>query len=285
MTHEIRTYRNASDYWDDVGPFLLEDEPFHSLAIGLAARFTETDWRPDADDSAPGSLLASAWHPDGSFDFAAWCTPPHALTVTGGDAGGLRALVDLIHARGGELTRCNGPMESIEPLIECVGRPFTVGMETALHRLDAVRLPERPAQIEIAAATMEDRELIRHWGHWFAVDSGLAPKGSEPPAEPVDLDAAQYFLAKNPDGKIVSMTAITRKTPRSGNISHVYTPPEERGRGYASALVADVSQRVLDSGKDYCTLYTDLANPTSNKIYQALGYRRIGDFRVIEFGD
>ena len=63
----------------------------------------------------------------------------------------------------------------------------------------------------------------------------------------------------------------------------VYTPSDLRGRGYASACVAELSQRILDSGKAFCTLFTDLANPISNSIYQRIGYRPLGDFREITF--
>ena len=59
-------------------------------------------------------------------------------------------------------------------------------------------------------------------------------------------------------------------------IGPVYTPREHRGRGYASAAVAEVSRRLLDEGVRVC-LFTDQANPTSNRIYQALGYRPVVD--------
>jgi hypothetical protein len=55
----------------------------------------------------------------------------------------------------------------------------------------------------------------------------------------------------------------------------VYTPPRFRRRGYASALVAELSRRLLDDGRDYCFLYTDLANPTSNRIYMDVGYELV----------
>jgi predicted GNAT family acetyltransferase len=65
----------------------------------------------------------------------------------------------------------------------------------------------------------------------------------------------------------------------------VYTPPEWRGKGYASACVAALSQLCLDSGYQFCMLYTDLANPTSNSIYQKIGYQPIGESREYRFGD
>ena len=62
-------------------------------------------------------------------------------------------------------------------------------------------------------------------------------------------------------------------------INRVYTPPEFRGRGYASNLVASLSRHLLDSGRKFCFLFTELANPTSNKIYQQIGYHPVSDFR------
>ena len=64
----------------------------------------------------------------------------------------------------------------------------------------------------------------------------------------------------------------------------VYTPPELRGHGYASAVVAALSQRLLDAGHQYCALYTDLANPTSNSIYQKIGYTPVSDAVEYAFG-
>ncbi len=60
-------------------------------------------------------------------------------------------------------------------------------------------------------------------------------------------------------------------------IGMVYTPPEHRGNGYATALVADQSQWLLDNGYDACFLFTDLANPTSNRIYERIGYRQVAE--------
>jgi predicted GNAT family acetyltransferase len=84
-------------------------------------------------------------------------------------------------------------------------------------------------------------------------------------------------------GRIVSMAIWTGLTPHGVRIGMVYTPPEFRGRGYASNCVAALTQRLLDSGRTFCFLFTDLANPTSNKIYRAIGYRHVCDFRKILF--
>jgi predicted GNAT family acetyltransferase len=82
---------------------------------------------------------------------------------------------------------------------------------------------------------------------------------------------------------VVSMAAASRPTPNGCSISLVYTPPERRRLGYASGCVAELSQRLLDSGKSFCTLFADLDNPTSNAIYQRMGFQPLADFREIRF--
>jgi uncharacterized protein len=74
-----------------------------------------------------------------------------------------------------------------------------------------------------------------------------------------------------------SMAAVVRRTPRGSGIAALYTPPEHRGRGYATALVATLSRGDMERGSAFCFLHTDLANPTSNRIYQRIGYRPVCD--------
>ena len=74
------------------------------------------------------------------------------------------------------------------------------------------------------------------------------------------------------------MAAFTGKTPNGVRVGFVYTPARSRRRGYATACVATLSQALLDQGNQYCCLYADLANSTSNNIYQRIGYRPLCDF-------
>ena len=75
--------------------------------------------------------------------------------------------------------------------------------------------------------------------------------------------------------EVVSLAGYRSTSPNGARVGPVYTPPERRGRGYASALVAALSQQQLDEGRAYCVLYTDLGNATSNSIYQNVGYEFI----------
>jgi predicted GNAT family acetyltransferase len=81
------------------------------------------------------------------------------------------------------------------------------------------------------------------------------------------------------------MAGNPRKTKNTISIGPVYTPPEFRKKGYASALVARLSQKNLDAGYQKCVLLTDLKNPTSNKIYQEIGYKSVCDVNNLEVLD
>src|SRR5919198_743379 len=85
------------------------------------------------------------------------------------------------------------------------------------------------------------------------------------------------------DGDPVSLAGYGGATPNGMRIGPVYTPPELRGRGYASALVGEISAKLIGEGQRFCFLYTDLSNPTSNRLYQRLGYERVCDSAEYRF--
>jgi predicted GNAT family acetyltransferase len=149
-----------------------------------------------------------------------------------------------------------------------------------VHQLIRVTWPRRaPGAFRLARA--DEQPLVARWIDAFASEIG------EPVSDAADraarvLQQQRLFLWET-DGVVVSMAAWTRPMPSGTAIGFVYTPPEHRGRGYASNCVATLSQRLLDGGKKFCALYTDLANPTSNKIYRDMGYRHIGDSKHVFF--
>jgi predicted GNAT family acetyltransferase len=99
------------------------------------------------------------------------------------------------------------------------------------------------------------------------------------------LTAERAGLMLWEDGDVVSVAGFGGETPNGIRIGPVYTPPELRGRGYATALVAELSSKLLAEGRRFCFLYTDLANPTSNAIYERIGYVRVCESAEIAFVD
>ena len=119
------------------------------------------------------------------------------------------------------------------------------------------------------------------WG--FIQDAGLEGT-AEGAREIAELRIADRDLFIWEDGGPVSTVTKTRHSTHGIVVSLVYTPPAHRNRGYASAAVAALSQQLLDAGWEFCSLFTDLANPTSNSIYQRIGYRPVADFDEYIFG-
>ncbi len=147
-------------------------------------------------------------------------------------------------------------------------------LSEAMHVCEEVLDPPRPANGRLRVAGAEDRERLLAWTRAFLAEALPGQRGGDPaPALGLRLAAGRVFVWEDGD----SVCTVTATTPIAGlaRINNVYTPPEHRRRGYASSAVAAVTRRVLASEAPRCMLYTDLANPTSNKIYAEVGYRRI----------
>jgi predicted GNAT family acetyltransferase len=153
-------------------------------------------------------------------------------------------------------------------------------------QLSAVR-PMTPPPGALVWATPVDRNLLVRW----TLDFGMEALGESDLAEAertVDArlgndDPQARGLCLWVDGAPVSMAGYTGPTPHGIRVGPVYTPPELRGRGYASALVAQMSQALLDGGRSFCFLFTNLANPTANHIYEEIGYEAVVDMDVYTF--
>ncbi|MFX0057940.1 MAG: GNAT family N-acetyltransferase [Candidatus Heimdallarchaeota archaeon] len=136
----------------------------------------------------------------------------------------------------------------------------------------------------IADKTHED--LILKWAREFITEA--LPHEKEDSIEKSlernkkDIEEGRIFLLIY-NGKPVSMARKAGKTPNGNLVNLVYTPPNYRRRGYATELVAHLSKHLLDEGNKYCFLFTDLMNPTSNNVYQKVGYKPITDYDQYEF--
>jgi predicted GNAT family acetyltransferase len=148
-----------------------------------------------------------------------------------------------------------------------------------IYRLGTL-VPPRDVPGALRGAAPSDRELLAQWTAAFDDDTGARDRSD--PEQEVDRRLRAGRLAVWDVGGAVSM-AMTRE-PALGvaRVSGVYTPPEHRGHGYASACVAALSAEVLATDADTCILYTQLANPTSNAIYRAIGYEPVGE--IVRYG-
>ena len=219
----------------------------------------------------------------GGVAAAAMRTAPWPMLCTTIDPGDADALLDLWLQRDPDLPGINALLDTAQAIAGAWSRR-TGGSDhcrtaMAMHSLTTVADPPRPGPGRLVTATRADRELALSWWDDFVAESHVLDAGPESRAATVEFRIAEghLFLWQN-EGRPVSMVSTNPAVAGVVRIGPVYTPPEVRRRGYASSAVAAVSRQALNAGARTCMLYTDLANPTSNKIYADVGYRRIAEW-------
>ena len=174
-----------------------------------------------------------------------------------------------------------GPPETVAEVQRALDLPITHRMDERLFRLDEL-IPPPGTDGAARLATGADADWLSPWYLAFAVEAfGAVPAGFEP-AMSRRIVRSRIWIWSDRAGRPRSFAVAQRPVAGVARIGPVYTPPEARGHGYGSAATAAASRDVLEAGFVPC-LYTDLANPTSNKIYQALGYRPVLDRTSLRF--
>lgn len=211
--------------------------------------------------------------------------PPFLLPMPGQAA---VALARALHERGEQVRAVNGALPAVErcaaELARLAGARVEVAQHTRLHELGEL-VPPHPVPGALTVATEADVDLVARWYEAFLGDADEQagrPRGAsahEPP-DRADLlrriATGRVWFWTDGAGRPVHLTAANPPAFGVARVGPVYTPPEQCGRGWASNAVAEVSRRLLAAGERVC-LYTDQANPTSNRIYANLGYRPVVD--------
>ena len=273
-------FEDPASFASSAGDFLMTDEAAHNLLIGITGRLEKSGW---AGFSEPGLLRAVV---DGDRTMAvALMTPPFPVVLSKADPEAVAMLVqDLIDE---QLPGVNGPSEAADQFAEAWSklRREKVGpvRSQRIYQLTTVVPPARvPGRLRQAVSA--DKPLLLDWFRGFA-DEAMGSDSVEAQLSDANLDrflgAGRLYVWDV--GEPVSMAAFGGDTPNGVRVSAVYTPPSSRGRGYASSCVASLSQMLLDEGRKFCFLYTDLSNPTSNKIYRQIGYEPVCDVTQHEF--
>jgi predicted GNAT family acetyltransferase len=149
-----------------------------------------------------------------------------------------------------------------------------------MHVLEQVSEPVHPAPGRLRAADASDRSLMIEWLEAFEIEAGVLAGQAQ---TMVDSRMASGRLLVWDDGGPVSVLGTNPPVAGVVRVGPVYTPPEHRRKGYAGSAVAAASRYALAAGATSCMLFTDLANPTSNKIYAEVGYQRVGDWEEYLF--
>jgi RimJ/RimL family protein N-acetyltransferase len=157
------------------------------------------------------------------------------------------------------------------------GGSATAIERSRLFRLERLVRPEPPPGAARVAGH-GDRELLIEWFVAFGQEAGtFAGDAARTVDDRLSHDGLTLWEAS---GLPVAMAGSTREVAGVVRIGPVYTPPAHRQRGYGGAVTAAATRAALDAGASEVVLFTDLANPTSNALYQRLGYRPVAD-RVV----
>ena len=267
---ELREHAGVTAFLAAAGKLLAADEPRHNLIYGICSTLIDT---PDAYPEA------YFWTVDDGETVAALLrTPPFNFAVARPLREGALAFA-AERLRGTESPGVTGAVPEADEFARAwTGEP-RLRMKQGIYAAREIHVPsDVPGAMRLAAP--DDRDVVVAWIHAFQ-DEALPDEA--PHLDIVAVverrlrsDAAGFALWEV-GGRPVSMCGFGARTPHGIRIGPVYTPPELRGRGYGSAVTAAASKRQLDAGRDFCFLYTDLANPTSNKIYMNIGYEFVCD--------
>jgi predicted GNAT family acetyltransferase len=279
---EVRRHASARFFLDRAGSWLLRAEVENNLILGICGTLAAAT--PPSAPATPAAGAADAPHfatveEGGDVVACAIRTPPHKAIISRGATDAIDALAADLADRYPTLAMAFGPEPEVRRFAETwSARQGTVSRRGTEHRLFEVRRVDHPKTRPsggLRPATDADIPTLVAWIEAFTAEAGGVGVSDPPRFARERVEQGTLFVWD--DARVVTMAACMGRTPTGIRITLVYTPPEDRRRGYATACVADLTQRLLDQGHAYCCLFTDLANPTSNNIYQSIGYRPVLD--------
>lgn len=278
---KVERYADARAFLNAAQPWLLTAEVENNVMLTIASSMadgTRTLREPP--------YFAAAVH-GSEFDCCAGRTPPHNLLITNGTPPGLAALAADVFRSFGRLPGVNGPCPAAASFVQAwlalAGGRATISMRQRLHKIERVKDGLPAINGRLRKTNSGERELAVEWASAFLREA--VPNQPNEAEETVDRNLRAGTLYFWDDGGPVAMCAAIAGPRAGARINLVYTPPDSRRRGYATAAVSALTAQLLDAGLRYCCLYTDLANPTSNSVYWRIGYRPVCDIDQYSFAE
>jgi|SRR5580658_6797844 predicted GNAT family acetyltransferase len=273
---------SLDDYVAVAGDF-LRSRPVHNTIQLVALDSLQVRGPSAFGDLAP---LFGWWRPEaGRVTAALMHTPPYPVLLTRLPANSAGDLAEALAGRGRQLPGVNAEQSDAEAFAAAwsglTGAGWQEFRRSRLYQLRQFTPPDPPPPGAARIATAADRGLLESW--LDAMRRELPDLGVPGRGLVEDRISHGGLTLWEAGGAAVSLAGCTRPAEGVVRIGPVYTPMEHRGRGYGAAVTAAVSQAALGAGAAYLVLFTDLANPTSNALYQRLGYEPIEDRVVLAF--
>jgi RimJ/RimL family protein N-acetyltransferase len=268
---------NVDEFLAGAGDFLRARPVEHTVLLTIADTLRLSG--PAAYGDEPAAF--GWWSGDGGGAFLR--TPPRPAMLSAMSPAAAESLAGALSSTA--LSGVGGPDAAAEAFAaewsRLTGATTRVSARQRLYRLATLTPPAPPPPGKARVAGPADRELLVEWMATFQREVGEQP---ERVAEFIDDKLSHGGLTLwEADGEPVSMAGVTRAQSGMVRVQAVYTPRGHRARGYAGAATAAVSRAALDAGATDVVLFTDLDNPTSNALYQRLGYTPVDDRSTVEF--
>lgn len=287
---QFKLYTDVHAFYKDTYEVLMRHEAQNMIPLGNIIMGHEgkdkTDWRD------PAHWLMATVSDARGIQLTAIMTPPHNITLYATDniinPEAVDCLIDGLKDRDipGVITEKTLAEHFAEAYTMHKGLTFQTTMNQRIYELTAVN-PDIQKVGTVRLLNEQDMPFFPYWAEAFNAAGSYGKTEMSIPLENADpylyriASKKLYILEDN--GKPVAMAGFTRVMQTAIGVAFVYTPPYERGKGYATSMVAQISQLALDKGFTKCVLYTDLANPTSNSIYQKIGYTPVCDSLQVRF--
>lgn len=271
---EITKHTDPDAFWALAAPLVRADPVRYSV---LASVIDAVRRDPDA---YPSHVFYAVTRP-GRPPFLAHHTPPYPFHLPAADVEAAEALAELAHAQDAQPDGAGGEASSVLAFgtrwCRLTGQTQQVALRLGQYDLPGPAVLRWPVSGMARTADARDEPLVAEWMAAFHAELALPGLGA---GGRLAIEDHRAVLWCDPDPVAMAVASV----PAGGvsRIGFVYTPPGHRGHGYASAVTAAISERQRERGLR-CMLYTDLANPTSNAIYAAIGYRRLGETLDVRF--
>lgn len=283
---EVNYFSDVNEFYNSVFPFLITHEAENNLLFGILNALKQ-DIHTYSPDVSPRLIIISE---NAKIELVSLRTPPYNQVISYTDnLETVSILVDTLVHKDSDIPGIFGFKEGATEFVKLWQERRTTDvsleMHERFHRLIRVN-PSAIGSHSLEIATQQEYKLISEWNNEFLKEALPNSSASEIASNQTRLkqliQQQSIFLLKA-GNQILSMARKSGETPNGQIISGVYTPSDKRKRGYGTEVVAKLSQLALNEGKKFCFLSTDLANPTSNKIYYNIGYRPVIDIDVWRF--
>jgi RimJ/RimL family protein N-acetyltransferase len=275
------TFTDPEAFAARVGP-VIENSP--ALASVLATNLDQSIHGPGAP--AHWFLIQDGAEPIA----AAMYSPPNDLFLTPvpdpDPAPAMRALTEAVAGTGLALSGVLGPNLEAETFARIwTDRAGAQSRITELERLYELTAAPQPADVVGAFRLAGEPDLApaTRWLSDFTAEALPFQAPTDPERTVRRRLARGRLLFWEVQGEPVSMAGVSRPIAGVARVGAVYTPSRYRGRGFGTAITVAASRQGFTDGADRCILYADLANPISNRIYQAIGYRPVADTTTYRF--